>query len=58
MTAQNVQIDPSAEIGSGCELGHNLIVLAGVRIGPKAQDITLEENRLEGNAERDIQGGS
>lgn len=35
MNAQNVQIDPSAAIGDGCELGHNLVVLAGAQIGPR-----------------------
>jgi len=53
MSVENVQIDPSSEIGAGCELGHNLVVLAGVRIGPDCvlgHNVVLHAGTILGQA--------
>jgi acetyltransferase-like isoleucine patch superfamily enzyme len=33
MRGESVSIDPAAQIGEGCHIGHNAVVLAGARIG-------------------------
>jgi acetyltransferase-like isoleucine patch superfamily enzyme len=35
MSDSNAWLDPSAELGEGCELGRNVVIEAGARLGPR-----------------------